>query len=284
MGEHPYFGSTVGRFANRIADGSFAINGKNYTLACNDGKNHLHGGLKAFDKVVWQAEPMTEGDITGVRFFYLSKDGEEGYPGNLHVTVLYLLTEDNELIIDYKAETDKITPINLTNHAYWNLQGAGSGTIFDHVLKLNASHYLPTDQYVIPTGEVVPVEKTPMDFTLPKPIGQDFKQLANGYDHCFVLDHPDEGKTPSIPAAEVHDPVSGRGMRIFTTQPGIQLYTANYLETTHGAAGKVFEKHGAFCLETQNFPDAVHKPHFPAPFLLPGKKYHHVTTHQFYVS
>lgn len=284
MDKNPFFGATIGRFANRIGNASFNIEGREYKLAHNDKKNHLHGGKKGFDKVIWQAEPFQDEKGSGVRFSYQSPDGEEGYPGNLQVKVTYRLTNANELVIEYQAETDKTTPVNLTNHAYWNLSGAGSGTIFDHVLKLNASNYLPVDKSLIPTGEIAPVKNTPLDFTSPKPIGQDFKQMPKGYDHCYVIDRTVAIQSLVTPVAEICDPNSGRGMRIYATQPGVQLYTSNMMNTIHnGANKKTFKKHGAFCLETENFPDAVHKANFPSPFLAPGEKYYEKTVHQFFL-
>ena len=282
MGNHPYIGATIGRFANRIANSSFSIDGQDYKLAHNEKNNHLHGGKKGFNKIIWQADPFQDEKGSGVQFSYLSRDGEEGYPGNLRVSVIYRLTDANELIIEYQAETDKKTPVNLTNHAYWNLGGAGCGPIFDHVLKLNASRYLPIDKALIPTGEIASVKNTPFDFTTPKPIGQDFKQGPRGYDHCFVIDRTVAIQSLVTPVAEICDPQSGRGMRIYTTQTGIQLYTSNMLKTTHGANKKTFKKYGAFCLETESFPDAVHKQNFPSPFLAPGEKYYEKTVHQFF--
>ena len=248
---NPFFGATVGRFANRIAGASFEIDGKKYHVTKSEGNNQLHGGLKGFDKVVWTAEPFSLNNEAGVVFSYLSPDGEEGFPGNLKVSVKYTVTATNSLLIEYNAETDATTPVNLTNHSYWNLRGAGSGNVFDQVLFLNASRYLPIDDESIPVGEITPVAGTPMDFTLPKKIGKDFGAAKSGYDHCFVLD----GKTGTLNlAAEVHDPVSGRVLRIFATQPGIQFYSSNFLTHIIGSEGRVFEQYGAFCLETENFP------------------------------
>jgi len=280
LGGHPYFGAVVGRFANRIAGGRFQLDGKPYTLACNEnGTNHLHGGKVGFDKRVWNAEELQESDRIGVRFSYTSPDGEEGYPGNLAVTVTYTLNDQNELIFDYQAETDRPTPINLTNHAYWNLKGAGSGTIYSHVLSLNCSRYLPVNEELIPTGEILPVQGTALDFTGKKPIGRDIDQLPVGYDHCFVADK-DEASLAAI--ARLYDPASGRGLEISTTKPAVQLYTGNFLTGIKGAGGAVFSKHSALCLETEFFPDAVNHPEFPSAVLRPGQSYHHVTVHRFF--
>jgi aldose 1-epimerase len=280
LGRHPYLGALVGRFANRIAGGSFELDGKQYTLARNEkGMNHLHGGTVGFDKRIWKAEELRQNDTVGVRFFYTSPDGEEGYPGNLTATVTYTLNEKNELLFDYRAETDRATPINLTNHAYWNLSGAGSGPIYDHVLSLDCCRYLPVDEQLIPTGEIRPVEGTPLDFRRPKPIGRDIDQLPIGYDHCFVAD---KKGAEAARIARLYDPRSGRGMEIFTTKPAIQLYTGNLLEGTRGAGGAVFDKHTAVCLETESFPDAVHHPEFPSAVLRPGELYHHTTVHRFF--
>jgi len=277
---HPYFGALVGRFANRIAGGRFELEGKTYTLACNEnGTNHLHGGKVGFDKRVWSAEELQENDRIGVRFSYTSPDGEEGYPGNLAVSVTYTLNEQNELTFDYQAETDRATPINLTNHAYWNLTGAGSGTIYDHVLSLNCSRYLPANEELIPTGEVLSVKDTPLDFRNAKPIGQDIGQLPIGYDHCFVADK-DDASLAAI--ARLYDPLSGRGMEISTTKPAVQLYTGNFLTGIRGAGGAIFSKHTALCLETEVFPDAVNQPGFPSAILRPGETYHHTTVQRFF--
>ena len=277
---HPYFGSTVGRYANRIARGQFTLDGKTYQLATNNGPNHLHGGLVGFDKVLWNAEEVETADAVGVRFSYQSKDGEEGYPGNLQATVTYTLTNRNEMKIDYVAKTDKATPINLTNHCYWNLQGAKSGTkIMGHVLMLNADRYLPVDDTLIPTGELKPVEGTPFDFRKPHPIGQMVEQVPGdppGYDHCFVLNNQDGDLAL---AARVSDPESGRVMEVYTTQPGIQLYTGNFMDGSVSSGGH--QQHTAFCLETQHFPDSPNRPTFPSAILQPGQTYHQVTVHAF---
>jgi len=274
-----YFGATIGRFANRIAGGFFQLGGLSYQLACNEkGINHLHGGNKGFDKVIWQAEVFEEGDLAGIKFSYLSTDKEEGYPGTLKVEVEYSLNEDNELKIEYFARTDQPTIVNLTNHTYWNLAGAGSGTILGHQLTIKSDKYLPVNGNLIPTGEIKSVYGTPMDFTRPKLIGRDFPQLENGYDHCFVLEPFDHDlKLVAI----VYEPDSGRTMEIFTTKPGIQFYSGNMLEDITGAQGRLFQRYGGLCLETEYFPNAINEPTFVSPVLLPGEVYHHITIHRF---
>jgi len=277
---HPYFGCTVGRVANRIAKGRFILDGQAYDLAVNNGANHLHGGLKGFDKVVWKAEPL-EG--AAVKFSYTSPDGEEGYPGALAVIVTMTLTDDNELRIDYVATTDKPTPVNLTNHSYFNL--AGGGDVLGHELMIPATHYTPSTADSIPTGEILPVKGTPFDFTSPKLIGDRFAQLESdpiGYDNNYVLDG---GGKELILAARVHEPRSGRVMEVRTTEPGVQLYTANYLDgTLTGKRGVVYKRHAAFCLETQHYPDSVNQARFPTTILRPGQTYLQTTTHKFLVS
>lgn len=273
---HPYFGCTVGRFANRIAKGQFSLDGKTYKLAVNNGPNHLHGGLKGFDKVVWKAELQSG----AVKFTYASRDGEEGYPGKLDVTVVMTLTDTSELRIDYTATADKATPVNLTNHSYFNL--AGSGDILNHELMLAADHFTRTDADLIPTGEIKPVKSTAMDFTTAKPIGSRILDIGNkeaGYDHNYVLNSG--GKSLSL-AARVYEPKSGRVLEVHTTQPGIQLYTANYLDSSlKGKSGVIYARQHAFCLETQHFPDSVNQPKFPSTILRPGQTYRQTTVHKF---
>ena len=278
--KHTYFGSTVGRFANRITRGSFTLDGKKYTLAANDHSNHLHGGIVGFDRVLWRAEGFEEPGRAGVQMHYLSRDGEEGYPGSLDVTVTFALTEEDELTFQYDARTDAPTPVNLTNHAYWNLAGAGSGTIEGQELELACPRYLPVTDELLPTGEVKSVAGTPMDFTTSKPIGRDLAKVKGGYDHCYV--RAETGRTLERVAA-AHDPKSGRCMDVWATMPAIQLYTGNFLGGVQDSAGKPYPRHGAFCLETQYYPDCVNHPEFPSCILRPGQAYHHVTRHQFSV-
>ena len=276
---HFYFGAAIGRFANRIAKGVFQLNGIKYHLALNDhGLNHLHGGNKGFDKVIWQAESFEDTASTGVVFSYLSSDGEEGYPGNLKVTVTYSLNEDNEFKIEYDAQTDKSTIVNLTNHTYWNLTGAGSGTVMNHQLTLKSKKYLLVDNSLIPTGEIKNVYGTPMDFTKSKLIGEDIHDTAGGYDHCFVIEPSNQELNL---AAKVYEPKSGRTMEILTTTPGIQFYSGNFLTDTKGADGALFQKHSGLCLETEFFPNSINEPGFPSPILYPDRTYHQVTIHRF---
>ncbi len=272
---HPYFGSTVGRFCNRIAKGKFTVDGEQYTLATNNGENHLHGGDVGFDKAIWDAEPIESESAVGVRFTYLSRDGEEGYPGNVNVTAEYTLNHDDELTVEFSAQTDKACPVNLTNHCYWNLAGAGSGTIRDHELMIAGDKYLPVNDSLIPTGDLADVAGTPLDFTKSERIGARLDQ-ANGYDHCFVL-RGDAGEMK--PAARVKDPKTGRVMEIRTTQPGIQFYTGNFLDGTEASGG--YKQHEGFCLETQHFPDSPNQPSFPSTILKPGETYKHTTVHKF---
>lgn len=274
---HPYFGAIIGRYGNRIAGGEFEIDGTEYQLATNDGNNHLHGGEQGFDKVLWKAEAL---DDRSLKLTYLSEDGEEGYPGNLDVTVIYSLTDDNELRIEYTAATDKTTPVNLTNHSYFNLSGDPANTILSHRLQINADEYTPVNEELIPTGEIAPIEGTPFDFTEPHEIGARIEQVEGGYDHNFVLRR--EPSDTLYLAATLYSPESGREMKVFTMEPGLQFYSGNFLDgSLSGPENTPYEQHAALCLETQHFPNSPNEPDFPSTFLQPGEEYHTVTVYQF---
>lgn len=272
-GNGPYFGVTVGRFANRIRDGRFTLDGREYRLARNEeGVNHLHGGERGFDKRLWSGEPFQDGDRAGVRFRYQSPDGEEGYPGTLDVTAEYSLDEESTLRMSYEARASAATVLNLTNHAYWNLSGPGS--VLGCTLKMRASRYLDVDAALMPTGRLLSVEGTPFDFRSARRIGEHIGATGGGYDHCYVVDAAADAEGLSL-AAVLRDPVSGRSMEVLTTQPGIQVYSGNFLDRSG------FLRHGALCLETQHYPDCVNHPGFPSAVLRPGSVFRHATVHRF---
>lgn len=281
----PFFGALIGRFGNRIANGKFTLDGQEYTLAQNDGQNHLHGGEKGFDKVIWTVE---EAGPKMLKLSYVSEDMEEGYPGNLETIVTYTLNDDNSLDVDYEATTDKKTVVNLTQHAYFNLSGDFSESILDHEIKINADQYLPVTENLIPTGELQDVENTPFDFREPKQVGEEIdasnEQLkrAGGYDHNWVLNEQDNGMRF---AASAHHPESGRFMEVHTTEPGIQFYSGNFLDGTlplqYGDGN--YEKRSGFCLETQHYPDSPNQENFPSVVLEPGQTYTSKTSFKFSV-
>lgn len=280
LAKPPYFGALIGRYGNRIANGKIKIDGKEYTLSTNDGPNHLHGGNKGFDKVVWESSVQND-SIPSLSLSYLSKDGEEGYPGNLQVNVKYTLTDD-ELKIEYSATTDKATVLNLTNHSYFNLTGDVANTILNHRLHIDADNYTPVDSTLIPTGQIVSVKGTPFDFTTAEKIGSRIDSVKGGYDHNFVLN----AKGPSLQkVATLSDDISGRKLEVFTTEPGLQFYTGNFLDgTIKTSAGKAIEKNTALCLETQHFPDSPNQPAFPSTLFSPGKTFHSETVYKLSVA
>jgi aldose 1-epimerase len=275
---NPYFGALIGRYGNRIAKGKFTIDGKAYQVGVNDGQNSLHGGKEGFNQKIWTAKPGTSASGQTLTLTYLSKDGEEGYPGNLHVTVTYTLTAADALEIDYAATTDKATPINLTNHAYFNLALGQSKDVLAHQITIPADRYTVVDAKLIPTGELKPVKGTPFDFTTPHAIGEHIAQVPGGYDHNWVLNQA----TGQHSAATVYEPITGRTMEVSTDEPGVQFYTGNFLDgSLKGHDGVVYGKHAAFCLETQHFPDSPNQAAFPSTILKPGETYHTTTSYTF---
>jgi aldose 1-epimerase len=285
--DRPYFGAVVGRYGNRIAEGKFTLDGQTYELAINNKPNSLHGGNIGFDKVVWDVK--LDPTNNAIALHYLAKDKEEGYPGNLDLTVTYKLTDDNKLEVTYDASTDKATPINVTQHSYFNLKGEGQGNILDHEVMINADQFTPVDQNLIPTGQLANVEGTPLDFRKPKVIGKDIDadneqiKIGGGFDHNWVLNKPSQSGQTRL-AAEVYEPSSGRVLTVSTTEPGVQFYCGNFLDgRLKGKSGGTYVKRGGFCLETQHFPDSPNQPNFPNSILKPGEKLHSVTTFAFSV-
>ena len=270
-----YFGAIIGRFANRIGRGRFTLDGRAHALATNDGLHHLHGGIKGFDKVVWLAEPLGDQEGEGLSLRHTSPDGDEGYPGRVTVEVRYRLTGSNELVVDYEATDDAPTPINLTQHSYFHLAGAGNGNILGHELWIAADSYTPVDSGRIPTGEIAPLSGTPLDFRTPASIGA---RIGSGYDHNFVLRREGPGL---MHAARVVEPVTGRSLDVFTTEPGLQFYSGNQLDGVMGKGGRSYGQHSAFCLETQHFPDSPNQPGFPSTILRPGERYRSRTVFAF---
>lgn len=285
LGPHPCFGTLIGRYGNRIGGASFKIDGQRFDLPKNDGENTLHGGDNGFDKKLWTATTVQGDNVIGVELSGMSPDGDEGFPGNLEVTVSYLLDNENALTIEYEATTDKATVVNLTNHAYFNLRGEGNGDILAHEMTIYADSITEVDQNLIPTGKLIHVENTPLDFRKPAAIGERIDQTDNlqmrygaGYDHNYVL-HKSGASLQR--AARVYEPLSGRTMEVFTTEPGVQLYTGNFLDGIKGKGKKPYGRRSGFCLETQHFPDSPNKPTFPSTLLRPGKTYHSTTVYRF---
>ena len=278
-----YFGCVLGRYANRIAGGRFFLNGKEIVLSVNDGANHLHGGVDGFNKKIWDINSfIRDKDRVGVVFEYLSSDGEEGYPGNLHVKVKYILNNKNQLCIEYHAETDRATPVSLSNHSYFNLTGVETPVITDHILHINAVSYTEKNDQNLPTGNIVPVSNTPLDFLTPKKIGEHIARfpLDKGFDHNYILKHNFQGEV--VLAAQLKEPATGRTLNVYTDQQAIQLYTANFWDgTIYGQQGQYYQKHGAVALETQAFPDSPNQPLFPNTILNPGEHYFSTTIYEF---
>lgn len=289
LSANPFFGTLVGRYANRIARGKFTLDGEEYSLAINSGENAIHGGLVGFDKRIWQSTSSSSAHQSRLSLTLISADGDQGYPGTLTVNVTYTLDDDNRLTIDYRATTDKATVINLTNHAYFNLNGHAAGSILDHEMMINADHYTPANNVSIPTGEVASVEGTPLDFRTPKAIGRDIGsdheqiRFGSGYDHNFVLNKSEPGALEL--AATVYSPTTGRSLRVFTDQPGMQLYTGNFLNgSAIGKGGAQYNHRNGFCLETQHYPDSPNKPNFPSTVLRPGEQFASRTIFEFGLS
>lgn len=278
LGAHPSLGCVVGRVANRIANARFRLNKKEYQLHPNNSGHSLHGGKVGLGRRVWKSQQTKVNGVPAVEFTYHSPDMEEGYPGTVDFKAIYLMPDNHTIRLIMEARTDYPTPVNLTNHAYFNFHGAGNGNILDHELTIHADHYTPVDASLIPTGEILSVHETPMDFTHPTAIGTRIAQVPGGYDHNYVLRTGDD---PLHPAARVIEATSGRAMEVWTTQPGVQLYTGNFLDGSVTGVGGAYEKHGGLCLETQHFPNAVHHGHFPSIILHPGQHYHHIAEYRF---